>query len=83
MSKSRWARWLTIWMLTLLILLPSPGLILLTWVLAAILKIDSERVIVTEMSFVDSTQNLGGSGLTASAAACDGHSVGFDRVLCG
>ncbi len=35
----------------------------------SILKIDSERLIVTEMSFVDSTQNLGGSGLTASAAS--------------
>ena len=33
----------------------------------SILKIDSERIIVTEMSFVDSTQNTGGS-LTASAA---------------
>ena len=35
----------------------------------SILKIDSERLIVTETSFVDSTQNLGGSGLAASAAA--------------
>lgn len=33
----------------------------------SILKIDSERIIVTEMSFVDSTQNTGGS-LSASAA---------------
>jgi hypothetical protein len=33
----------------------------------SILKIDSERVIVTDMSFVDSTQNTGGA-LTASAA---------------
>ncbi|HKN43503.1 MAG TPA: hypothetical protein VJW23_06235, partial [Propionibacteriaceae bacterium] len=35
----------------------------------SIIKVDSERMIVTEMSFVDTTQNLGGSGLTASAAA--------------
>ena len=49
----------------------------------SILKIDSERIIVTEMSFVDSTQNLGGSGLTASAAANDGHRLGQHRVLCG
>ena len=33
----------------------------------SILKIDSERIIVTDTSFVDSTQNTGGS-LTASAA---------------
>jgi hypothetical protein len=33
----------------------------------SILKIDSERLIVTEMSFVDSTQNTGGT-LAASAA---------------
>ncbi len=33
----------------------------------SLLKIDSERIIVTEMSFVDSSQNTGGA-LTASAA---------------
>ena len=33
----------------------------------SILKVDSERIIITEMSFVDSTQNTSGS-LTASAA---------------
>lgn len=34
----------------------------------SILKVDSERLIITERSFVDSTQNLGGSGLAASVA---------------
>jgi hypothetical protein len=34
-----------------------------------VLRIDSERVIVTEKTMVDSGQNLGGSGLTALASA--------------
>lgn len=34
-----------------------------------VLRIDSERLIVTEKTMVDSTQNLGGSGLTAQASS--------------
>ncbi|HEV2778824.1 MAG TPA: hypothetical protein VGX25_05430 [Actinophytocola sp.] len=51
-----------------------------------ILKIDSERLIITKRTMVDSTQNLGGSGLTAAVndvtvPVSNGAGFDYDEII--